>query len=71
MPQSNPANGFSARELRTVVNDADGGDKAGAPAVRANPLKNDALTAADGADASRTLQSRQEKTGAGGWRARI
>ena len=71
MPQSNPANGFAARDLRTVANDADGGDKANAPTVRTNPLKNDALTAADGADASRPLQSGPEKTGAGGWRARI
>ena len=43
-PKSNPINGFSAR-----LSDADNGH---GPTVRANPVKNNAGTAADGADAN-------------------
>jgi hypothetical protein len=50
--KSNPANGFLAPSLRTVANDADGrtdGSGRGAtPTVRANPLKTNAVTVADG-----------------------
>jgi hypothetical protein len=41
------------------------------PTVRANPLKSNVGTAADGADANRPLQSGPEKTGSNGWRARL
>ncbi len=74
-PKSNPANGFAAPPLRTVPNDADGpaddSGKSGASTVRANPLKSNAETAADGADANRPLQSAPEKAGPPGWRARL
>jgi hypothetical protein len=70
-PKSNPANGFAASPLRTVANDADGGGLGGAPAVRANPLKTNDETAADGADANRPPQSALGKTGTNGWRARL
>ena len=66
-PKSNPANGFAAPPLRTVANDADGQRTSGAgtPTVRANPLKSNAGTAADGADANLPPQSAPEKPGAG------
>ena len=74
-PKSNPANGFLAPPLRTVANDADGrtdgSGRGGTPTVRANPLKTNAGTAADGADANRPLQSAPEKAGAPGWSARL
>jgi hypothetical protein len=74
-PKSNSANGFAASPLRTVANDADGpadgGGRGGAPTVRANPLKTNGGTAADGADANRPAQSAPGKTGAPGWRARL
>jgi hypothetical protein len=51
-PKSNPANGFSAQSVRTVACDADGNGNGNPPMVHANPLKNNAGTAADGADAN-------------------
>jgi hypothetical protein len=73
--KSNPANGFLVPPLRTVANDADGrtdgSGRGGTPTVRANPLKTNAGTAADGADANRLPQSAPELTGAPGWRARL
>ena len=51
MPKSNPGNGFAAPDLRTVANDADGRGGITLPIVRANPLKSDRATVADGADA--------------------
>jgi hypothetical protein len=70
-PRSNPINGFSAQSVRTVARDADGSGNGNAPIVRANPLKNNAGTAADGADANPPPQSGPEKTGAPGWSTRI
>ena len=70
-PKSNPANGFAAQSVRTVARDADGSGNGNAPTVRANPLKNNAGTAADGADANPPPQSGPEKTGAPGWSARL
>jgi hypothetical protein len=73
--KSNPTNGFAAPTLRTVANDADGradgNDPGGAATVRANPLKTNAETAADDADANRPPQSAPEKNGAPSWRARL
>jgi hypothetical protein len=69
--KSNPAKGFSAQSLRTVAHDADGSGKGNAPTVRANPLKTNAGTAADGADANPPPQSVPEKTGAPGWSTRL
>jgi hypothetical protein len=74
-PKSNPANGFAVPPPRTVTNDADGraddSGKGSASTVRANPLKSNAETAADGADANHPPQSGPEKTGTGGWWARL
>jgi hypothetical protein len=71
MPKSNPANGFAAQSPRTVAHDADGSGNGDAPTVRANPLKNNGGTAADGADANPPSQSGPEKTGAPGWSTRL
>jgi len=64
-PKSNPANGFAVPPPRTVTNDADGraddSGKGGALTVRTNPLKSNAETAADGADANHPPQSGPEK----------
>ncbi len=72
-PKSKPnsSNGFTALDLRTVANDADG--RCGGPGqtVRTNPLRSNAQTGADGADANRPSQSEPEKTGTNGWRARL
>jgi hypothetical protein len=70
-PKSNPANGFAAQSVRTVAHDAGGNGRGLPPNVRANPLKSNGGTAADGADANRPLQSGPEKTGSNGWRARL
>jgi hypothetical protein len=70
-PKSNPANGFAAQSVRTVAHDAGGSGRGLPPTVRANPLKSNGGTAADGADANRPLQSGPEKTGSNGWRARL
>ena len=64
MPKSSQANGFAAPDLRTVADDADGTREGPAPTVRANPLKSNAGTAADGADANRPPQSGPEKASA-------
>jgi hypothetical protein len=71
MPKSNPANGFAAQSVRTVVHDADGSGNGNAPTVRVNPLKINAGTAADGADANPPPQAGPEKTGAQGWSTRL
>jgi hypothetical protein len=71
MPKSNPANGFAAQSVRTVARDANGSGNGNAPIVRANSLKNNAGTAADGADANPPPQSGPEKTGAPGWSTRL
>jgi hypothetical protein len=68
MPKSNPDNGFTAPDRRTIANDADGSGGGPDPTVRANPLKSNAGTVADGADANCSPHSVQEKTG---WRARL
>ncbi|MFZ3328884.1 MAG: hypothetical protein WA231_24780, partial [Methylocella sp.] len=72
-PKSNPANGFAAPPLRTVPNDADGpadgSGLGGASTVRANLLKTNAETAADGADANLPPQSALENAGAPSSRA--
>jgi hypothetical protein len=71
MPKSNRANGFAAQLLRTAAHDADGSGKGSAPTVRANPLKTNAETVADGADANLPPQSASGKTGAPGWSTRL
>jgi hypothetical protein len=69
--KSNAANGFAAQSPRTVACDADGRGNGTPPIVRANPLKNNAGTAADGADANLPPQSAPEKAPASGWRPRL
>ena len=70
-PKSNPT---VLAALEEVANDADGradgNGRGGAATVRANPLKTNAGTAADDADANRPPQSAPEKTGAPGWSER-
>ena len=74
-PKSNPANGFLPPPLRTFANDADGGadgsGRGGTSTVRPNPLKTNAGTGADGADANCPLEPEPEKAGAPGWSARL
>ena len=50
MPKTNSANGLAAASPRTVATDADGIGGAPVQTVRANPLKSDTGTDADGAD---------------------
>jgi hypothetical protein len=71
MPKPNPTNGFAASTLRTTANDADGSGEGNDPTVRANPLKTNAGTAADGADVILRRQSALAKTEAPGWKARL
>jgi hypothetical protein len=75
VPKSNVINGFAASPLRVVANGADGrvvgNGRYDDSTVRADPLKANAGTAADGADANRLPQSAPEITGAPGWRARL
>jgi hypothetical protein len=70
-PKLSPTNGFAVQSARTVAGDADGSGNGTAPTVRANPLKINTVTAADGADAKFASQSGPEKTGTPGWRARL
>jgi hypothetical protein len=69
--KSNLANGFAAQSLRTVAHAADDSGNSNAPTVRANALKNNGGTAADGADANSPPQSAVAKDGASDWRARL
>ncbi len=69
LPKANSGNGFAhagladGRQRRGRFNGRDVG-----ATVRANPLKSNAETDADGADANHPLQSAPEKAG---WRARL
>ena len=51
-PKPKPINGLSAQPVRTVARHADGSGNGNASTVRANPLKNNPGTAADGEDAN-------------------
>jgi hypothetical protein len=64
----NVGNGFESRNLRTVGDPADGSPGETAATVRANPLKTNIETDADGADDIRPLHSAPESAG---WRARL
>ncbi len=64
----NVGNGFGSRNLRTVGDPADGSPGETAATVRANPLKNNIETEADGADENHPPQSAPEIAG---WRARL
>jgi hypothetical protein len=68
MPNANTANRFATLDKRTAGNGADrSGDERGST-VRANSLKSDVGTSADGADAKRPPQSAPENKR---WRARL
>lgn len=64
-------NGFAPGALRTVGGNADGSNCGGDPTVRAKPLKINARTDADGADANRPPQSAPEKPSTAAWSARL
>ena len=70
-PKTNSGNGFGAPPLRTVALDADGGGRVESPTVRANSLKNNDATAADGADANITNRSGLGERKGAGWRGRL
>jgi hypothetical protein len=71
MEKTNPANDFAPAALRTVAANADGSDSRSNPTVRANLLKINDQTDADGADANRPPQSAPEKTGTATWSMRL
>ena len=70
-PKSIPDNDFAAPDPRTVANDADGRVSGPVDSARANPLKSEDETVADGADANRTAHSGPEKIAGTSWRARL
>jgi len=63
--------GFAPGALRTVGGNADGSDHNGDSTVRAKPLKINARTDADGADANRPPKSAPEKPATAAWSARL
>jgi hypothetical protein len=67
-PNANSGNGFASPGLRTVGDLADGSTGETGGTVRANPLKTNIKTGADGADEVHPPQSVPENAG---WRARI
>ena len=66
MAKSNLNNGFPVPDRRTVANGADDIAGGAVPTVRANPLKSNGATVADGVDANQPPHSGPEKTGGGG-----
>jgi hypothetical protein len=70
-PKPIPANGFASTGLRTVGDRADGSRLADGSTVRANSLKTNGETDADGADANCPPLSEQEKASRPAWRARL
>ncbi len=69
--KSIPDNGFASGGLRTVSDRADGSRLADGSTVRANPLKTNGETDADGVDANCPPHSEPEKTGMPGWSGRL
>ena len=69
--KASPTNAFAPGALRTVGGNADGSDRDGDQTVRAKPLKTNARTDADGADANRPPQSAPEKPATAAWSARL
>jgi len=67
-PKSSSINGFAALDLRTVANDADDPPSGAVETVRANPLKSEDGSVADGADTNDRPESAPEKTR---WSARL
>jgi hypothetical protein len=63
-PKSIPANDFAAQSVRTVARDADCAGGGSVPIVCANPLKTNAGTDADGADANISHKSKDGKADA-------
>jgi hypothetical protein len=60
-PNVNIANRFATQNLRTIADAADGSGTANGSTVRANPLKTNGETDADGADANLASHSVPEK----------
>jgi hypothetical protein len=71
MPKSNAANGFGAPDPRTVAQGADGRGEGPVATVRANPVKSNDRSAADGADANITRSSGLEERKGAVWRGRL
>jgi hypothetical protein len=69
--KSIPANGFASGGLRTVGDRADGSRPTDGSTVRANSLKTNGETDADGADANCPPLYEPEKTDTLAWRARL
>ena len=69
--KSNAANGCTPPNPRTVPQDADGSGPGFPSTVRTNPLKKNAGTDADDADANPLPQTTSEDTAMSGWRARL
>jgi hypothetical protein len=61
-PKVNFANGFAAENLRTIADAVDGSRTTSGSTVRANPLKTNGETDADGADANLASHSVLERT---------
>lgn len=66
--KANPGNGFGYQGVRTVGDPADGSRGTNGSTARANPLKSNAATGADGADAKHPPQPTPENAG---WSARL
>lgn len=71
LQECKPANDLIDGQVRTVVEDADDSSTGEFPTVPANPLKNNAGTDADDADANFTTDSGPGKKDDTGWTARL
>jgi hypothetical protein len=71
IPNPNPANRFRGPDSRTVGHGADGIGEGPIATVRANSLKSNGGSPADGADANHPPQSDPGKMDAAAWRRRI
>jgi len=70
-PNSNVGSGFADAPPRTVANEADGSRGNAGETVRANPLKSNGATTADGADANFPDQSTPADEGSSPGRERL
>ncbi len=69
--KSNAGNGFEGSDPRTVARSTDDTGEGPSVTVRADPLKSNGRSTADGADANHPLQSDPGKADAAVWRGRI
>ncbi len=70
-PKLIPFNGFALQGLRTVGDDADGSRSGNDLIVRANPLKSNGETDADGADSNHPPHSGRRNESTPGWRMQL